>query len=273
LIGCGPIQKVPKTELSNSNLHVGSTALASPSTVTPTKLDISQEIGTKTVQSPPFDIGTILKELEARGNTLFSFEADVNYDVRHEDEDSTDAYQGHITYDHRKGWPEFSLFIDCHFSDGKRDNSYRVEAICDGRWLVKRDLVKKSFEKIELISPDSPVPPAAIGNVELPIGQAAGHMEQRWQVSALQRVDTDPVETQHLRLGGRKGDYTADLYIDRVSQIPVKVVVTQTNHSVTTINFTHLKINESTPEVLLPNTPATGSGWEVEIEPWQGTAK
>ncbi|MBI1369223.1 MAG: hypothetical protein GC162_11295 [Planctomycetes bacterium] len=232
---------------------------------------------------PSQDVIDLLDKLEARGADLHSLKATITYDKNNVLLGDRQVRMGDVVYlaaDAAKDQPARFVadFRKMVINGALRDR--RHQFIFDGQWLVEKQFDTKMFQKRQVVAPGEKFEPLNIdGPFPLPIGQKRDAVLARFNVEMIHDGEGDSAPL-HLRLTPRsdapklehqKQFDRVELYFDRASLLPVKVVTVE-GQANTTVELSDVevdKIDAAEAGKLFDTTPpAPGSGWNVDIKPW-----
>jgi hypothetical protein len=227
----------------------------------------------------------ILDRLEARGKDIRSFQAHVVY---HKDNALLGDQQTRMGKLHylaadpaASQSARFRLdFEQIIINDALRPNP--LTWVFDGQWLAERQEEKKLFIRRQVVGPGEVYDPLSVdGPFPLPLGQSRLQVLARYHVRLVEDADPSAPELDmiHLHLVPRpdvpraQGSFdTADLWFDPDTLLPRKVATTESD-ATTTVTITKPRLNEhdqaAQPQLFSTQPPPPGSGWRVEVIPFQ----
>jgi hypothetical protein len=215
----------------------------------------------------------LLKMLRDRKGTLKEFTSDIDYDVKDPRGDGSTGKLGKLAYitDPEKG-PTFSADFEWATEDGKKTRHYYVQFIFDGKDLTIKDfgMDKKgrNYVKTTLLPPGAKPGDAVTlnGALPLPIGLDVDDVLRAFEVTVLPSSDPNIGVLKLVPRDKRKFDYKRlDVTVDRKQELPVKLVQTGSDDSVTTIKLTGIEINGGKAQMLDARVPAS-EGWTPKAE-------
>lgn len=231
----------------------------------------------------------LLDKLEARGQKLRNYQAQVKYTRTQGLLGDTQLRIGTITYqaaDTAKARPaRFAVRFTHLIADNVRQKRPR-HFIFDGTWLAEIHPDSKQFIKRQVVAPGETFDPLKIGQgpFPLPLGQKRKDITDLFIASVIDSAPDDPKNTTHLHLVARTDlksgrtatDYnTVDLWYDNDSLLPLKVKTVEGENedeaNVTLVELLKAQENALSDDALNEQfstaTPPAGSGWFVEIKP------
>lgn len=148
--------------------------------------------------------------------------------------------------------------------------------IFDGRWLGERieDDEQKVFIRRQLVPDDEKAQDLLDvegGPFVLPLNLRKDRVLRRFSVEVVPPAEGDPKNTVHLQLTPRPGadvdQQSIDMWFDRETLLPVKVVTIHADESVDTITLRDVKLNPKVDGKAFDTTPPRGREWEIEEKP------
>jgi hypothetical protein len=213
------------------------------------------------------EVRELLQLLHDRKDTLKDFTGKIDYSVTDKLGDTT-GRRGTVDYvtDPLLG-PKFSADFTMNTTEGKPTLKYHVQFIFDGREFTIKDYGQnnnvRQFVRSTVLKPgDKPGSAVALnGAMPLPIGLDVDDVIRNFDAALLPSTDANlPVLKLVPRVKGRFDYVELDVTVDKKQQLPVKLVQTAANGSVTTITLTELDINKGQAKILDAATPAS-EGW------------
>lgn len=252
--------------------------------------------GSAVAADPSPEVVEWLDELEARGGRIESLQADVIYQKFNPLLSDRQTRIGEIDYLAADPESGRSAKFAVHFeqliiNDALRDQN--LDWVFDGAWLVEKQVKpdgRKLFLKRRIVPPGEVFDPLRIdGPFPIPIGQERERVLARFDVQIIEPdeennsfphdLDQPPL---HLRLtprfgepgtGDRESFEQVDLWFDRETLLPLRVHAVDDSEVETTVTLTETKVNglseAEIAERFDTSTPPPGSGWEVEVTPWE----
>lgn len=220
-----------------------------------------------------------LKMLQARGQTLHNFSADLKVTVHHLRTDEKDMNIGKIWYLRKGGTTEFDIRFNMLVVDGAIARHHADhDIIFDGRWLIDRNGAAKIYRKIQLVGRGQKFNPLRLGQgpIPIPIGQSSAMVLREFHVSVVPNQAHAAGEAAkpqfiHLRLVPRDKRAFAfiqmDFWINPVLSLPVKIERIDPDGTPTVAVLSKIKVNHSMRHNFHVAAPTSGSGWTVDVEP------
>jgi hypothetical protein len=223
-----------------------------------------------------------LDRLEAAGKDLKTYQAKVIYDRRQELLGDRVIRMGDVHY--MAGPPaRFAIRFD-KMVVGQELRDRPRHYIFDGSWLVEKHANQRQFIKRQVVAPGQTFDPLKLGSgpFPLPLGQKREDVQALFKVTLAEPTEDDPPTSVHLQLvphtdpatGKPTSPFTrVDLWYDKATLMPVRVVTMDDSENKTTVRLEQAKINtldEPSAKALFDTTtPKQGAGWKVQIIPWQ----
>ena len=247
-----------------------------------------------------------LEKLETRGKQIDSLQARVIYEKLNQLLSDRQTRIGEIAYRAADPQQDRPARFAVHFNQLIVNDALRqrnLTWIFDGSWLVEKqvnDNGRKLFIKRQVVPPGERMNPLSLdGPFPVPIGQSSEQVLARFNVQLIEpnadentlphELDAPPL---HLRLTprehapNRNADAAdqppetatqeqfdrVDLWFNRETLLPLRAR-TEDGEQRTTITLTNTRVNqldrERANDLFDTTPPPRGSGWEVEIKPWQ----
>jgi len=209
----------------------------------------------------------LLKILHDRKETLKQFVGKIDYNVEDPRGDVT-GKTGKVAYiEDSLAGPIFSADFDKRTTDGRVSGFYYVQFIFDGKDLTIKDMGMKGDGRTYIRStmlPAGAKPGDAVtlsGALPLPIGLNVDDVLRTFEVTAGAAKAADQGVLKLVPRDGKKFEYKQlEVTVDRKTQLPVILVQTAKDNTVTTITLTEIQLNTGTAKMLDPSTPAA-AGW------------
>ena len=234
-------------------------------------------------QAGPANAGVdpILDQLDARGQNLDSFTADVKLLER---DDSTSLESTRVGRVWFQKLPDGSARMRVAFTD-KLDNKAKkvdpLDYVLDGGWLLERQHAKKIQVRRQVLRPGEKVNLLKLGEgpFPLPIGQKKEDVKRQFDVT-LARPDkqADPAYAPgapHLALKPRDGTplkrkfSLIDVWVDPRTNMPVKIeTVDNKETTVKSTELTNVQINPKLNDADFKLPPIDETQWSSKEEPF-----
>jgi hypothetical protein len=165
-------------------------------------------------QTPELDplVDKILTRLETRqvNDLCAKLRWELTYVV---EEEEADIKFGEIWYKQEKPVAKFLV----HFNEkivGNRKRKLDEKHMFDGQWYVELQARTKMLTRREIRRPHDRGNPYKIGEgpFPLPFGQKKADILREFEVTRVPRANTDPPDTDHLKLVPRAGTHTGETY-------------------------------------------------------------
>jgi len=232
---------------------------------------------------PAVDAGAlaILDRLEKSGDKYRTLRADITYHVHMIQTDDTEERTGYVAYQKKvektedtKGSPtKFHIqFKTLKLGEGAK-TAEKVDYAFDGMWLTIARHRIKNMTRIQVAAKGETVEPLRIGRgpFPLPFGQTTADMLKHFRAVTREPRDSDPPGSDYLLLiphATRAKDLSfvrLEMWIDRKTDLPIKVVSKDKSKNVTTVNFREIKtdVKFKDSEFFLRKP----FGWKMRVEP------
>lgn len=184
-------------------------------------------------------VDAILVALQARGESLKEFSADVHYTETDLTMSDKTERQGTVRYQRdAKAGARMHILFDRKIVDGKTSADMKEYLLNDG-WALVRDYRAKNETRYQVAHPGEKVNLFELGKgaFPLPIGQDKNEVQRMFDVSKIAGAADDPPGTAHLQLSPKAGtDFskkfsTIDVWVDLKSQMPVRVSTVDRNQT------------------------------------------
>lgn len=216
----------------------------------------------------------ILDRLEQAGQKYQTVQADVKYHVLMRELGDSETRTGQVKFKLAdKNHPaRFYIRFDTLRQGAGRKLADKVEYAFDGQWLTEAKHRVKQMTRYQVAAKGERADPLKLGRGPFPIpfGQRAEDVIKHFKVTTRETKKTDPKNTDYLKLIRRKAysdkiNFThMEMWIDRKTNLPVKVVSRDKNKDVTTVTFTNVKTNRKFDDKTfhLPRK----LGWEYRVK-------
>ena len=242
---------------------------------------------TTTASAPVVDpkVMAILERLEAAGGKYPNITAELDSKVDMLQTGDSESRIGKVYY--QGPGEETPAKFRIHFDTLRQGEGPKVKDVVDyafdGAWLTVRKERIKQMSRYQVAPPGEKVSPLQLGKGPFPVpfGQKAQDVIKHFQPSTRPARSTGvpPVEkhgrdghaTDYIKLTTRQ-QYSKEfsvvwleMWVDRKSGLPVKIVAEDHSENRTTVLFTDIKTPKDFPEKTfdLPRPPA---GWEYHVE-------
>jgi len=223
----------------------------------------------------------ILDDLEAAGDKYRTIKAEIDYRVDLRALGDSEERTGWVAYD--KGDANRPTRFRVSFETlrqgaGRRIKS-QVDYVFDGQWLHVAKHKIKNLTMYQLAAKGQRVEPLRIGKgpFPLPFGQKADDVIRHFVPTTRAPRSGDPKDTVSLRLTARP-EHAAklpmdriDLWIDRATNLPVKIKSREKSGNTTTVTFKNIATNKAVGGDVF-RVPRR-LGWETVRRPLQPARK
>ena len=195
----------------------------------------------------PRTVDEILDGLERAGREYPQIAADIRYHVDQPMTGDTELRTGSVKFQRASEDNPSRFYVDFEtlkLGEGAtlRD---RVEYAFDGRWVTIAKHRITQMTRFEVAAEGESVDAFKLGEGPFPVpfGQEAEAMRQTFEISLLPLRSDDPEGTERLLLIPRPErqeeiKFTRiELWVDRATDLPVRIVTRDTNRNLTTVDF------------------------------------
>jgi outer membrane lipoprotein-sorting protein len=220
----------------------------------------------------------ILNRLEMAGVDYNTLRANTTYIVTSPMTGDTETRTGWVAFqkgrlvDKKEIPTKFRVSFDTQRLGRGPKTKEKVDYLFDGNWLTIAKHKIKSMTKIQIAGVGEKVNAFKIGEGPFPVpfGQKTDHIIPLLEATTRDPIDSDPKNTDYIKLvprRHRKGDVNfvrMEIWVDRKSNLPVKLVSKDHNKSITTVSFDDTKTQATLePDLFKMKKP---SGWDVVIK-------
>jgi len=232
--------------------------------------------------TPASDLDTILDALNARGQNLADFTADVELHTIDMRTGQDTSQIGTVVFQNRKGGDSR---IKVAFETKRTDEGnghpitqkQKLDYLLDKGWLTDRDYQKKLEVKRQVLRPDQKMNLLKLGEgpFPLPIGQDKEDVKKQFTVSKIEPAADDPKETVHIRLIPKKGSQLErkfkqiDVFIDIKTNMPARIDTIEKAGTTRSTELTHVKLNSGVKDDAFMLPSIDDQGWNRREEPFQ----
>ena len=218
----------------------------------------------------------LLDRLERAGENYTTIRADIDYTVVLVKLGDTEQRTGYVAYQKKtaKTPTKFRVHFDTLRQGGGAKLKEVVDYAFDGMWLTIARHRIKNITRIQVAAKGETVEPLRIGKgpFPLPFGQRTADVVKLFKAFTRPAAGKDePKDTDLLLLIPRPASaeemnfVELKMWVDRKTDLPVKVVSTDKSKKITTVTFKKVETNRKfdDKEFLLPRP----LGWKVRVEP------
>jgi outer membrane lipoprotein-sorting protein len=239
---------------------------------------VAQESAPPTSTTAVSEIDAILDRLDARGDSLKGFTADVLMA-------ETDNTTGLSTTRIGKVWIQklqdnnarmrvgfTKKVVNDQTSDDRRDYVF------DKGWLTDRDYRRRTQINRQVLKPGEKLDLLKLGEgpFPLPVGQDKADVHKLFETIFIAGKDGDPKNTDHLQLKPKEGTsfarkfHSIDVWVDRESHMPARIETVDVNESVTqTTDLTNLVLNPEMKDADFVLSKIDEKVWTLHDEPFE----
>jgi hypothetical protein len=219
----------------------------------------------------------ILQDLETAGQKYATLQADVRLHVEKTLVGDEETSTGKIIV--ARGGPSapdrfYVRFDTLQQGDGPTRKEV-VEYALDGQWVTLAKHAIKDLKRWQVSYPGQKVELLRLGKgpFQIPFGQKADDVLTYFHPTTRPPARGDPNGTLYVNLVTRPQfkdeiDYIqTQMWVDRQSLLPVKVVTFNKNKDITTVTFSNVQTNPKVDEKLFIIDYKASDGWTITIEP------
>ena len=200
-------------------------------------------------------VDAILDALEQAGHAYPQIAADVRYHVDQPMTGDTELRTGSVKF--QRGAADSAARFYVNFETLKLGSGptlrQRVEYAFDGRWVTIAKHAITQMTRFEVAAEGQQVDAFKLGEGPFPVpfGQEAEAMRQMFDISLLPSRDDDPAGTERLALvplpqRQEEIEFTRiELWVDRTTDLPVRVVTRDKNRNLTTVDFDNIDTDQT----------------------------
>ena len=228
----------------------------------------------------------LLDRLEAAGDDLRDFRADVTYYLWDSMLERREIRGGEIVYvvSPDDGSRRFAILVTS-VSVGNRRNNQNKRYVFDGSWFVEIDYDNRMFTKRQVVAPGERFDPLKLGEgpFPLPVGQRREDVLARFEASLLDGTEHEvlarflagkPVEGLKLvplpSTPQAKEIAEVEIFYDAATLLPLGIVLTETNGDRKTVMLRQLERNQGIDESKLSIEEPDPAQWQIDVRPWVG---
>ena len=217
----------------------------------------------------------ILDALEAAGEKHATIQADVFHRVVMRMSGDSEERTGHVGFQRQAGKTPASFYI--RFDTLRQGAGQRikdeVEYAFDGEWLTEAKHRIKSMTRWQVVPEGQQADPLKLGKGPFPVpfGQKTEDVLRHFAASTRPPTPSDPNNTDYVSLVTRdeyKNDLSflrLEMWVDRATRLPVKLVTADKNKDVTTVVFSKVQTDEKVDPKLFKI--AFRPGWQLRVVP------
>jgi outer membrane lipoprotein-sorting protein len=195
----------------------------------------------------------ILDALDARGNGLKDFTADVSLATSDALGGDTTKLVGKVAYQSKgNGDSRLRIIFDQKFFGAKQQPNSKVEYMLDKGWLGDRDYKRKIEVMRQVLKPGEKTNLLKLGEgpFPLPIGQPREEVLKQFDVKKIDAKPDDPADTVHLELAPKEGTRFAkkfqkiDVWAEMKTNFPRRIeTLDKAGGETRTTDLTNIKVN------------------------------
>jgi outer membrane lipoprotein-sorting protein len=194
----------------------------------------------------------VLDALDARGQNLQDFSADIKLSVSDNVTGATTASIGTVVFQRLGGG---DARIRVHFTkhqDGNQTTLYEHDYSLEKGVLVERDYGKKKQVNRRVLKPGQKLDLFKLGQgpFPLPLGQKKEDVEKLFDAKRIDPAADDPPNTLHIQLTPKPNSQFArdfsviDIWVDEKDAMPIRIQTVDTNNTATkTTDLSNIRLN------------------------------
>jgi hypothetical protein len=205
--------------------------------------------------SPPVsdDVRRILDQQAAAREKYKTLRADLDVEVVDRRVGDSERRTGWVVYEKADDGraPRFRI----HFDTLRQGDGARLKMVLDwafdGHWLTKADTSLRQIERFQIVAEGENRDPMGIagGPIPLPFGQRTADVLNLYTATTRAPEQDDPADSDYILLEARPDAYRdvaairLEIWLDRKTHLPVKLVARDKGRKVTTAVFTKVQTN------------------------------
>lgn len=192
----------------------------------------------------------ILERLEKAGEKYTTLQSDVVMTVRSPLTGDVSQRTGRVAYQKggEKEPSKFRISFETLQQDGTPRMKEKIDYIFDGRYLTEDNYRLKTRTRYQLGRQGEKIEPLKIGEgpFPMPFGQKTADILQYLMPVTRKPIETDPKNTDYLKLlpksdDGRVNFVRLEMWVDKTTNLPVRIVSKNKNKDVRTVTFANTK--------------------------------
>jgi len=211
----------------------------------------------------------ILDALEARGQNLKDFSADVSMSATDALGSGTSTSSGKVYYQAKgEGDARMRVDFDTRKIGNKVEKDAKLEYLLDKGWLIEQDYRHKTQVDRQVLKPGQKINLLKLGEgpFPLPIGQPRQEVLKMFEVKKVPPGANDPADTLHVQLNPKPGSQFAkkfksiDVWVDLKTNFPRRIETVDANQTeIKDTDLTNIQVNQGLTDrqFTLEQTPET----------------
>jgi outer membrane lipoprotein-sorting protein len=230
---------------------------------------------------PDSDLDTTLDALNARGQNLKDFTADVALHTADNRTGEDTAQIGSVIFQNRNnGDSRIKVGFDKKESDNgngpKITQKQKLDYVLEDGWLTDRDYQKKLEVRRQVLKPGQKMNLLKLGEgpFPLPIGQDKDEVKKQFEASKIPAAADDPKDTVHVKLVPRPGSQfekrfkQIDVFVDTKTRMPARIDTVEKAGTTRSTELKNLKLNTGVKDEAFVLPPIANEGWNRREEPF-----
>jgi outer membrane lipoprotein-sorting protein len=229
---------------------------------------------------PDSDLDATLDALNARGQNLKDFTADVALHTADNRTGEDTAQIGTVTFQNRNnGDSRIKVGFDKKESDNgdhKITQKQKLDYVLEDGWLTDRDYQKKLEVRRQVLKPGQKMNLLKLGEgpFPLPIGQDKDDVKKQFEASKIPAAADDPKDTVHIKLVPRPGSQfekrfkQIDVFVDTKTNMPARIDTVEKAGTTRSTELKNVKLNTGVKDEAFVLPPIANDGWNRREEPF-----
>jgi outer membrane lipoprotein-sorting protein len=229
--------------------------------------------------APDANLDTILDALNARGQNLKDFTADVKLTTVSERTGESKAQTGTVVFQELgNGNSRIKVSFDKRQLENGATQQYKQDYLLQDGWLTDRDYSKKLEVRRQVLRPGQKMNMLKLGEgpFPLPIGQDKADVKKQFEATKVAPTAEDPKDTVHVKLVPKPGSQfekrfrQIDVFVDTKTAMPARIDTSEKPDTARTTELTNIKLNTGVGnhQFGLPNID-NEQGWNRREEPFE----
>jgi outer membrane lipoprotein-sorting protein len=231
--------------------------------------------------TPDSDLDTTLDALNARGQNLKDFSADVAIHTADNRTGEDTAQIGAVVFQNRNnGDSRIKVGFDKKETDNgngqKIAQKQKLDYVLEDGWLTDRDYQKKLEVRRQVLQPGQKMNLLKLGEgpFPLPIGQDKLEVKKQFKATKEKPEKDDPKDTVHIRLipeeksQFEKKFQRIDVFVDTKSSMPVRIDTVEKAGTTRSTELKNIKLNTGVKNQAFDLPKIDDQGWNRREEPF-----
>jgi len=196
-------------------------------------------------------VEAILTQLKQKTTNLTSYRAELEYRFKQPLLESETLRKGVLYYQKSDEKSMLRVNFQTLKQDDEKERKYSEHFIFDGIWLIRIDYQIKKAERRQLAEPNKPADPFELASRDLPVigFTKIEDLKKQFEIKLVQQNKDEAKTSFHLHLKVKPDstykDWPAiDLWIDKKSYLPAKIIALTTEEDIYEIKFLKPMVNK-----------------------------